>query len=137
MTSHPYLRAYLAGIAAPTAYLPFGLIAFIAAQRAGMLPVALERVIVFPMAMVPNLWGLWNVLYVALARRGARWPIGFHGATLPVLLLPAGVLLTHALKIELFTPQRLAAVIPFALILYYLVWKYVVGFLNRLVGLHS
>jgi hypothetical protein len=28
-------------------------------------PVPIERVIVFPMAVVPNLWGAWNVLRVA------------------------------------------------------------------------
>jgi len=137
MTSHPYLRAYLAGIAAPTAYLPFGLIAFIAAQRAGMLPVALERMIVFPMAMVPNLWGLWNVLYVALHRRGLSWSIGLHGAALPFLLFACGLLLTRALGIDLYKPRLVFTAFPFALIAYYLVWKYVVGFLNRVVGVQS
>lgn len=137
MTSHPYLRAYLAGIAVPTAYLPIGLTAFVFAQRAGILPVALERVTVFPMAAVPNLWGIWNVLYVALARRGARWSIGAHGGVLPLLLLPAGVALSHALHFEVFTPTRVAAVFPVALVLYYLIWKHLVGFLNRLVGVQA
>jgi hypothetical protein len=137
MTSHPYLRAYLAGIAVPNVFLVVGLTAFLTAQRAGVLPAALERVLVFPMAAVPNLWGLWNMLYVALLRRGVRWPIGLHGALLPFLLLPAGIALAHALKIELVTPLRVAAVFPFALIVYYLAWKYVVSFLNRMLGVHS
>jgi hypothetical protein len=137
MTSHPYLRAYLAGIALPNLFLPVGLVAFLAAQRAGVLPFALERVLVFPMAVVPNLWGVWNMLYVALLRRGLRWPIGLHGALLPFLLLPAGILLTEALKIELYTPLRAAVVFPFALIGYYLVWNHLVRFLNRLLGVQS
>jgi hypothetical protein len=137
MTTHPYLRAYLAGIAVPTAYLPLGLTAFVFAQRAGILPTALERMIVFPMAAVPNLWGIWNVLYVALVRRGARWSIGAHGAVLTLLLLPAGVALSHALLVEVFTLPRVAAVLPVALVLYYLIWKHVVGFLNRLLGVQS
>lgn len=134
MTTHPYLRAYLAGIAVPNVFLVVGLSAFLTAQRAGVLPAALERLLVFPMAAVPNLWGLWNILYVALMRRGVRWPIGLHGALLPFLLLPAGIFLTQALKIELYTPARAATVFPFALIVYYLAWKHLVSFLNRLLG---
>lgn len=137
MSPHPYVRAYLAGIAVPTVFLLVGLTAFLTAQRAGILPAALERLLVFPMAGVPNLWGLWNMLYVALLRRRIRWPIGLHGAALPFLLLPAGIALAHALKIELVTPLRVAAVFPFALIVYYLAWKYVVSFLNRLIGVQS
>ena len=29
----------------------------------------LERALIFPMAVVPNVWGLWNVLYLALRHR--------------------------------------------------------------------
>jgi hypothetical protein len=135
MTSHPYLRAYLAGIALPNAFLLVAFMAFLTAQRSGALPFALERLLVFPMAVVPNLWGAWNILYVALRRGGHRWPIGLHGALLPFLLMPAGILLTRAvLGIDVFTTGRVAVVFPIALTLYYLVWKHVVGFLNRVVG---
>ena len=137
MTSHPYLRAYLAGIAVPNVFLLVGLSAFVTALRAGVLPAALERLLVFPMAAVPNLWGLWNILYVALMRHGVRWPIGLHGAALPFLLLPAGFFLAQTLKIDLYTPARVAAVFPFALMVYYLAWKYLVSFLNRLLGIQS
>src|SRR5262245_20487665 len=137
MTSHPYLRAYLAGIAIPNAFLVVGLTAFLTAQRAGVLPGALERILVFPMAVVPNLWGVWNILYVALQRRGLRWPIGLHGALLPFLLMPAGILLTQAFGIPLYTPLRAAVVFPFALIGYYLVWSHLVRFLNRLLEVPS
>jgi hypothetical protein len=136
MTSHPYLRAYLAGIAVPTALLFVALAAFLAAHFGGG-PVAVERLLVFPMAVVPNLWGLWNMLYVALLRRRRRWPIGLHGAALPFLLLPAGILLAHALEIAVLTPLRVATLFPVALIVYYLAWKHVVSFLNRLVGVES
>jgi hypothetical protein len=135
MTSHPYLRAYLAGIAVPTAFLLVVLAAFLAAHFAGG-PVAVERLLVFPMAVVPNLWGLWNIVYVALRRR-RRWPIGLHGAALPVLLLPAGILLAQTLEIALYTPVRVATLFPVALIVYYLAWKHLVSFLNRLVGVES
>ena len=132
MTSHPYLRAYLAGIAVPTVLLLVALGGFLAAHFAGG-RVPVERLLVFPMAVVPNLWGLWNILYVALRRR-RRWPIGLHGAALPFLLLPAGLLLAQALEIAVYTPARVATLFPVALIVYYLAWKHAVGFLNRLLG---
>ena len=130
MASHRYVRAYLAGIAVPTVFLLVALGVFLVA-RFGAGHVALERLIVFPMAVVPSLWGLWNILYVALGR---RWSLGLHGAALPFLLLPAGFLLAQALEISLYTPARVATLFPVALIAYYLAWKHVVGFLNRLIG---
>ncbi|HEX6739095.1 MAG TPA: hypothetical protein VF310_12525 [Vicinamibacteria bacterium] len=132
MSRHLYLRAYLAGIAVPTAMLLVILVVLVAAHAAG--GHALERLLVFPMAVVPNLWGLWNVAYAALRRRGRRWPLGPHGALLPFLLLPAGLLLAGALGLRLYTPLRVATVLPVAVVAYYLAWKHLVGFLNRLVG---
>jgi hypothetical protein len=129
MTSHPYVRAYLAGIAVPTVLLPALLVGVVALHLGGV-DVAVERLLVFPMAVVPILWGLWNLLYVALRPR--RWPLGLHGAILPFLLLPAGLLLARALEIRVFTPLRLVTVFPVAVTAYYLAWKHVVGFLNRL-----
>jgi len=137
MISHPYLRAYLAGIAVPTAFLLVPLAAVVTGHVRGGLPVAVERLLVFPMAVVPNLWGLWNVLYVAIRRRGAGWPVGPHGALLPFLLLPAGIVLAHLLGVEVYTPFRVAIIFPVALIVYYIVWKHLVSFLNRLVGVDS
>src|SRR5207244_6719026 len=102
MTDHPYLRAYLAGIAVPTGFLLFVLCAFLVAHSAGVLPASLERLVIFPMAAVPNLWGVWNVVYVALQRRRVVWSIGLHGLLLPFLLFTLGLLLTRALGIELY-----------------------------------
>jgi hypothetical protein len=137
MTSHPYLRAYLAGIALPTAFLPIGVCAFVLARHTGVFDVALERVVIFPMAAVPNLWGLWNVLYVALRRRGAAFSIGLHGAALPFLLFTCGVLLTRVLGVDIYRPRVVFTAFPFALLAYYLTWKYVVAFFNRLLGVPS
>jgi hypothetical protein len=63
MNKHVYLRAYLAGIAMPTMFMLIVLTFFIVA-RFVYNPVAIERLLVFPMAVVPNLWGFWNVLLV-------------------------------------------------------------------------
>jgi hypothetical protein len=130
MSSHPYLRAYLAGIGVPTAFLLLVLTVFLWADEAGWIA-GIERLVVFPMAVVPNVWGFWNVLYVALRRRFS-WPIGLHGAVLPFVLLPAGMALAATLGVELYTPARVATMLPVGVILYYLAWKHPVAFLNRL-----
>ena len=94
MKTHPYLRAYMAGIAVPTPFLLVAVTGFTIGRAIFNLPVALEHVIIFPMAVVPNLWGVWNMLRLALGT-GDRWPIGVHGAVLPLLLMPLGLLLTY------------------------------------------
>ena len=44
------------------------------------------------MAVVPNLWGLWNMLWIATKSK-THLSIGVHGAFIPALLVPAGILL--------------------------------------------
>ena len=136
MMKHPYLRAYLAGIAVPTVFLLIVMTGYTVFRYVCNIPVPIERVIVFPMAAVPNAWGLWNVLYVALLSR-RHFSIGLFGGTLPILLGPAGYLVARALGFEV--PHQVFAVVPFALpvglIAYYLVWKYFVGFLNAELGI--
>ncbi|MGH9562783.1 MAG: hypothetical protein ACRD3S_15130, partial [Terracidiphilus sp.] len=99
-------------------------------------PVALERVMIFPLAVVPNLWGLWNMLFVATHSR-THLSIGIHGALLPFLLGPLGILLTLALDFQIpgFATHIFPILAPLALIVYYLVWKYVVHFLNAVLGI--
>ena len=71
MRPHPFVRAYLAGIATPTLFLllivtadallhAFGHTS-LPPDVAGLMP-RLERVLLFPMAVVPNLWGLGNIV---------------------------------------------------------------------------
>ena len=133
MKTHPYIRAYLAGIAIPTPLLLFMMTVFILARFVYNVPVPIERAVAFPMAVIPNAWGLWNVLYVVLQQR-KQYPIGLHGAFLPLLLVPAGLLMAALLQIDLLTPAMAAAGLPFAMAVYYLAWKYLVGFCNNLVG---
>ena len=133
MNTHPYIRAYLAGIAFPTPALLFMMTVFILARFVYNVHVPVEKAIAFPMAVIPNAWGFWNVLYVALQKR-RHYPIGFHGALLPLLLVPAGLLMANLLEINLLTPAMAAAGMPFVIALYYLLWKYLVNFCNHLVG---
>jgi hypothetical protein len=136
MNQHPYLRAYMAGIVVPTIFLLIIATVFTIARYVYNFPVSVERVIIFPMAVVPNIWGLWNVLYVAWRSR-LQLPIGLHGALLPLLLGPFGMVLTSLLNFSIpgFARHAFPILAPLALILYYLVWKYLVGFLNRVVNL--
>ena len=85
MNTHPYLRAYMAGVMVPSIFLLVVLTAFIVTRIVLRVPVPIERVIIFPMAVVPNLFGVWNMLYVAL-RTHRHLPIGFHGALLPLIM---------------------------------------------------
>ena len=132
MNRHPLLRAYLAGIAIPTVVLLVVMTAYTIIRYVINVPVPIERVIVFPMAAVPNAWGLWNVLYVAFAEK-RQVSLGLFGGALPLLLAPAGMLVTRLLNFTV--PNLVSHVAPFALpvglIVYYLVWKYFVGFLNH------
>src|SRR5437879_8785581 len=72
MNQHIYLRAYMAGIVVPTVFLLVVAAVFTIARYVYNIPVPVERVIVFPMAVVPNAWGLWNVLFVALRSRDRK-----------------------------------------------------------------
>src|SRR5687767_13579025 len=107
MKPHPFVRAYMAGIAVPTFMLIFILTVYaynrfyfeVSSQFVIPLPgEPLDRAIVFPMAVVPNMWGAWNMLYLALRSR-LKWSLGVHGAILPLLLMPLGFALASALDV--------------------------------------
>lgn len=147
MNTHPYLRAYMAGIVAPSLALLIALTVFILTRLVYQVPIPLERVIIFPMALVPNAFGLWNIFYV-WTRPHRRWPIGFHGTLLPVFIMTLGGFLATSggfLRIgtdgvtwfqTINVPYSLLGIwFLGALIIYYLVWKYVVGFLNQVLGI--
>jgi len=133
MSKHVYLRAYMAGIAVPSMALVL-VLAFFCVVRLGLqFPVPIERVIAFPMALVPNLWGLWNMLYVALRRR-RQIPIGPFGALVPLIVGPLGLLVLRLLDVDIphFVLMAFPAALAVVIAGYYLVWKYVVGFFDRL-----
>ena len=136
MNKHRYLRAYLAGIAIPTGLLLVLMTVYTILRYVYVIPVPIERVIVFPMAAVPNAWGLWNVLYVAFLEK-RHVSLGIFGGALPLLLVPGGYCVTRLLNFTV--PDVIFHLAPFALviglIIYYLVWKYFVGFLNAELGL--
>ena len=143
MRPRPYLRAYMAGIVVPTLFMLVILLVDayhrfyfeVSSQFVlGMPARPLEHALLFPMAIVPNVWGVWNMLYLAL-KPPMRLPIGAHGALLVLLLMPGGIALAGAL--DAFTIQwRLALpMIPIGMAVYYLVWKYIVSNLNGELGI--
>lgn len=147
MNTHPYLRAYLAGVFVPTLVLPLMLAGFITVRLVLALPIPIERFVIFPMALVPTMWGLWNMLWLC-SRSRTRLAVGLHGAALPILLLPLGALVAGSLGILAIGLHGVvwfkAVDVPYALIApcwlaaiagYYLVWKFIVGFLNRVMGI--
>ena len=144
MRPHPYLRAYMAGIVVPTVFLLVivsvtayhGYYLEVPSQFVFGLPARpLMRAIFFPMAIVPNLWGLWNMLHLALRSRGVRLSIGAHGALLPIVLIPGGVALARTLDVFSIQMRFALPAIPIGMALYFLVWKYLVGFLNEEMGI--
>src|SRR5437773_10190084 len=132
MTQHHYLRAYMAGITVPTVFLLAVMTGYTLLRLIYHFPVPMERVIVFPMAVVPNAWGLWNVLFVALRSR-LQLSIGLHGALLPILLAPFGIVIASLpnLPVPNFVTHAFPIAAPVGLLVYYFAWKYLVSFLNR------
>src|SRR5258705_11769630 len=87
MNKHPLLRAYLAGIAVPTVFLLVVMTIYTFIRYVYDLPIPIDRVIVFPMAFVPNLGGAWNALPTAfLSQRHVS--LVLFGALLLLLLCP-------------------------------------------------
>lgn len=147
MNTHPYLRAYMAGVFLPSVLLLVVLTVFVLARLVHQVPIPIERILVFPMALVPNLFGIWNVLYLWLRPR-RHLPLGFHGALLPVLMFPLGAAIACWLGVltvgehgvtwfgVITAPYYLIALWFLAgLVVYYLVWKYIVAFLNQVLGI--
>jgi len=121
--------------------------AFLIARYSFHIPIPIERAIVFPMALVPNLFGLWNMFYLFLRPR-RHLPIGFHGAILPFIIAPSGFCAASCSGFMVATSRGLVwfdeigipyafliMAFAFALIAYYLVWKYLIGFFNEVLGI--
>jgi hypothetical protein len=147
MNTHPYLRAYMAGIVAPSVGVLVALTIFILTRLVLHVRIPIERVIIFPMAVIPSAFGIWNIVYV-WSRPHRSFPIGVHGAVLPVILVALGFVYTTYGGFLTLGPQGMiwfqAISVPYsllvvwflcAMVLYYLVWKYVVGFLNQVLGI--
>lgn len=143
MQTHPYLRAYMAGIVVPTLFLLVIMSVnayqsyYFEVSNQFVIPLAsrpLDRAILFPMAVVPNTWGLWNMLYLWL-RPYSRLSLGVHGSLLVILLIPGGIALARLFDVFTIQWQFALPMFPVGMTIYYLAWKYFVGFLNKEMGI--
>ena len=137
----------MAGTLVPTLVLPLLLGAFLVLRVGMQVSFPIERGLIFPMALVPALWGVWNILWQC-SRERTHLPVGVHGAFLPPLMVPLGALIATrggVLSVGVTAVTWFNAItVPYTLIAlflaigmtaYYLAWKYVVGFVNRLLGI--
>lgn len=133
MHNHIYLRAYMAGVTAPTVVVVFMLACFVVLRFGYNMPIPIERFLVFPLAIVPGLWGVWNMLYIVV-RKHWRIPLGVHGALVPLVAGPLA--LCNAFLTGFDIPRFALAILPAGVVVvmlaYYLAWKYLVGFFNRI-----
>lgn len=147
MNTHPYIRAFLAGSFIPTLIMPLLLVVFLVARVALQMPIPIERGLVFPLALVPTLWGVWSMLWLK-SHESTNLPIGVHGAILPFLILPVGTIVGRSVGVLALCQSHVTwfqtLEIPYAFIaagfaagiaLYYLVWKYIVGSLTHVLGI--
>jgi hypothetical protein len=126
----------MAGIFVPSIVVVIAFAVFATVRFGYHVDVPIERIIVFPLALVPNVWGLWNIMFVRMHSK--RWlPLGLHGAILPLFLSPAGyaVATWQGFELPTFAATGFLFGMPVALIIYYLVWKHVVGFFNHMLGI--
>ena len=131
MQSHIYLRAYMAGVTVPSVLVILMLAGFVVLRFGYNVPIAIERFLVFPLAIVPGLWGLWNMLYIVV-RKHWRIPLGLHGALVPLVAGPLalGNAFLAGFEISRSAWTIFPAGVALAMLAYYLAWKYLVGFLN-------
>jgi len=97
----------------------------------------IERVLVVPLALVPAFWGVWNMVYLAMHKR-RYMPLGCHGALAPLLAVPVALANAKALGVGLTLAASWTIVIvalPLLMIIYYLLWKFLVGLLNEVMGI--
>jgi hypothetical protein len=131
MKRHIYLRAYMAGVTVPSVLVMLMLTSFVVLRFGYNVSIPIERFLVFPLAIVPGLWGLWNMLYIVV-RKHWRIPLGLHGALVPLVAGPLALGNAFLAGFEI-SPSALTifpAAVALAMLAYYLAWKYLVGFLN-------
>lgn len=136
MTGPKFLRAYMAGLVPPSI---IALLSYIAATvahtffNAALPPV--EKGIMFPLVVVPNLWGIWNGLWAVSSK---RLPLGVHGALMPFLSFGLGAMAAKLLDIPI--TDQMIRMLPLSLAMsvatYFLIWKYGVRYLNRIAGIN-
>ena len=127
------LKAYMAGVALPVIICPFIFMTLISMGK-------LNIVEHMPIYFVPLLWGVWNMFSVGM---GDHCPIKdintrylIHGAVLGVILSILGLFVFNV-DMALFGMGGSFGyyLIIGAAIIYALVWRYIVLYFNKTLGL--
>lgn len=129
-----FLKAFIAGLVLPAVLLPLQLYAWYAMGNTALLsqPILL---------LLPIVWGLWNVVYFAVLKYilpfGVNERLIITGFLLGLLLAIYGVFVLD-LPALVGIPNYLRYLpLVLAPIIYAVVWKYIVKFLNEVVGLEN
>jgi len=149
MNTHPYLRAFLAGIFVPTLVLPVMLVGFITLRLCWRSLCLLSVSLFFRWRLCRRCSELWNVLYWRRIER-THMALGAHGAILPFLGAPTGAFVASSLGMlqDWHTRDRVVSDVPDPLCIsrrhfcgggggVLPGWKYIVGFLNGWLGLRK
>jgi len=124
-----YVKTFIAGMVFPGTVLPFVLLTIWYLGRINILET-------LPVYLVPIVWGIWNILYVAI---GNHCPIKREnlrllvtGATLGFLIASIGVFLFDVIDV-LFSVRGFITYVPLfmAPLIYAILWRYVVKYINK------
>jgi len=128
-----YLKAFIAGLAFPAALLPVPLFVLSLSGKINILEI-------MPIYLVPWVWGIWNVLYFVV---GEKCPVKKPNLRLWITGFTLGFLLALLVVFVFRLPPLVFGVkgcwqyFPLIVIplVYSVLWRYVVKYLNGLVGL--
>lgn len=129
-----FLKAFIAGLVVPAVILPLQLFLSYTFGDASLLsqPVLL---------LLPIAWGLWNVLYFSVFKFilpfGVNEKLILTGFLLGLLLAIYGVFVLDLPRLVGIPSYLHFLPLIVAPILYALIWRYVVKFLNEVVGLEN
>ncbi|MBS3127551.1 hypothetical protein J4410_00205 [Candidatus Woesearchaeota archaeon] len=126
-----YFKIFIAGFTFPSLLFPF--VAWFLAANEG---IALLQYL--PLYMLGIFWGIWNVLYFLLVKPhidhvpNTKMVFGLHGVMLGLILYLLGTLvfdIPTLLGIPSWFAYVMIIIVPF---LYYLLWCYLVAWINTL-----
>lgn len=131
-----YVKAFIAGLAFPATILPVFYLVLYLVGHSSVRNLPLQFMPLFS----PMLFGLWNVLYFVIGKRcpvknrhSRLWTtgasLGFLAALLGVFVIKLPELLFGFTGILNYLPLITAPII------YGLIWRYIVSYLNEVVGL--
>jgi hypothetical protein len=129
-----YLKAFIAGLAFPATVFPIIYSVILSVE-------ALSPLRMLPLYFIPLAWGIWNVLYFAVGKRcpikNQNYRLWATGAILGFLLALFVVFIFRIPILFGFSGIVQYAPLIMITIIYSIIWRYVVKYLNGLLGLED